>query len=107
MGSSSARQAGFWSLLAARRRSYFAPGSGPRSACLKAHLLGLRLCVVAAWAAVLVVLGSAQHRIWCMRSTLLGVAVEVVEVDDTMNARCLRPALDPDRSSVFQVCSGT
>ena len=42
-----------------------------------------------------------------MRSTLLGVAAEVVEVDDTMNARCLRPALGPDRSSVFQVCSGT
>jgi hypothetical protein len=42
-----------------------------------------------------------------MRSTLLGVVAEFVEVDDTMNARCLRLALGPGKLSVFQVCNGT
>merc|ERR1712094_142843 len=91
---SSTRRAEPGSLFAVGRRSCFAPGDGPRSARLKAYLLGLQLCFLAAWAAVLVV-GVAEHKMWCMRSTLLGVVVEFVEDDDTMNARRFRLALDP------------
>ena len=49
----------------------------------------------------------AQHKMWCMCSTLLGVVVEFVEVDDTMNARRVRLALDPGKLSVWCLCSGT